>query len=47
MFRFLVGVTTGVYIAQTYPKEVPNITKIVDGVAKDVKEKITEYTSPK
>ena len=43
MFRFFGGVITGVYIAQAYPKEVPNITKIVDGAAKDLKDKLEQY----
>jgi len=43
MIKFFAGVLTGIYLAQTYPKELPNVQKVVDGFVQDIKKKLQEY----
>ncbi len=43
-FKFLIGIFTGIYIAQAYPSEIPNVTYIVNGIKKDIKSKFIEYS---
>ncbi len=45
MFRFLLGVCTGIYITQAYSSQIPNITFIVDGFYHDIQKKLKEYSS--
>jgi hypothetical protein len=43
MFRSLVSFTAGIYVAQRYRDQVPDITKIIDGIGRDIQAKINEY----
>ena len=45
MFKFLFGVITGVYIAQSNKETIPDITCYIDGIIKDIKYKCNEYTN--
>ncbi len=40
MFKFIAGFITGVYAAQQFKNQIPDITKIVNGIVKDVENKI-------
>jgi hypothetical protein len=43
MFRTLVSFTAGIYVAQSFRDQVPDITRIVDGVGQDIQSKLAEY----
>lgn len=43
MFRTLVSFTAGIYVAQRFRDQVPDITRIVDGVSQDIQNKLAEY----
>ncbi len=43
MFKFIGGFISGIYIAQEFRDQVPDITKIVNGIKNDIVKKIDEY----
>lgn len=43
MFRTLVSFTAGIYVAQRFRDQVPDITRIVDGIGQDIQSKLAEY----
>jgi len=47
MLKFISGFISGVYVAQEFKKEVPDITKIVNGIRDDIKKKMDEYNNDK
>ncbi len=43
MIKYVVGFITGVYVAQQFRDQVPDITKVINGIKSDVETKINEY----
>lgn len=43
MFRSIISFTAGIYVAQRFRDQVPDITRIVDGVSQDIQNKLAEY----
>ena len=39
MASFTVGFTVGIYVAQNYPQNVPNINKTIEDLKKSIKDK--------
>ena len=47
MLKFIGGFISGVYVAQQFRDQVPDITKIVNGIKIDMIKKIDEYNNDK
>lgn len=43
MLKFVAGFITGVYVAQQFKYQIPDITKVVNGVKDDIVKKVDEY----
>ncbi len=44
MFRVAVGFVAGIYIAQEHKNNVPDLTKVINGIKSDMQKKYEEYT---
>ncbi len=47
MFKIALGFIGGVYVAQEYKKEIPDITMVINGIKSDMNKKYDEYTKKK
>lgn len=45
MMKFMAGVVVGVYIEQQYPGNTPPLKPVLDGMIRDVRKKLDEYSS--
>lgn len=43
MLKFATGFVAGVYAAQEFKSQIPDITRVVNGVKDDIVKKINEY----
>lgn len=43
MLQFITGFLSGIYVAQQFKDQVPDITKIVNGFKNDIHKKFDEY----
>lgn len=47
MIRYFAGFISGIYIAQQFKEDIPDLTKIINGFKKDIIQKIKEYNNEK
>jgi len=44
MLKIVFSFVAGVYVAQQFPHQVPDTTKIINGIKQDVLKKVDEYS---
>ena len=47
MIRFFAGFISGIYTAQQFKGDIPDLTKIINGLKKDILQKVKEYNNRK
>ncbi len=45
MMKFISGVVVGIYIEQQYPGNTPPMKPVLDGIIRDIRKKMDEYSS--